>query len=85
MSKSLTSSKYSVSIPSDLDSFVEAYRKEHGMSRSEVIAKGLKKLKEDALAQAYKDHAKDPKEQADAAFWDEAAVDDGIGLEEVDW
>ena len=72
----------SVSIPAELASFVEAYRKEHGLgSRSEVIVKGLEKLREEALEDAHKAHAAAWREVPDRDFWDVAAVDDGPDTE----
>jgi len=37
-------------------------------------------LRDDVLAQAYKDHAQDPKEQTDTGFWDEAFLEDAKDL-----
>ena len=81
MSERVTASKFSVSIPAHLSGFVERYQKEHGVSRSEVIAKGLEKLREEELAHAYREHAKEWEGDPDREFWDTAAIDDGLESE----
>ena len=85
MTKTLTASKISVSIPADLFQFLQSYQEEHEVSRSEVIAKGLKKLKEQELARAYKEHAEEWQNDPDRLFWDSAAIDDGLDSEESTW
>ena len=81
-----TVAKFSVSVPAELASFLEAYREEHGLSsRSEVVTKGLEALREQALAEAYRDHAVQWREDPDRDFWDAAAVDDGLDSEESEW
>lgn len=84
MSRHPTVSKISVSVPADLMSFLERYQQEHGVSRSEAVAKGLEKLREDELAASYRDHAKEWKRDPDRVFWDTAAVDDGLDGNEPD-
>ena len=85
MNKNITASKFSVSIPADLTRFLEQYQKEHGLSRSEAITKGLKKLREQELANAYRDHAQDWQNNPDKGFWDIAALDDGLDSDESGW
>lgn len=85
MKENITVSKFSVSIPADLTHFLEQYQKDHSVSRSEAVAKGLEKLREQELARAYKEHAEDWENDPDRAFWDAAAVDDGLDSEESSW
>lgn len=85
MSMRNTAAKFSVSIPAELARFVDGYQQEHGLSRSEVISMGLEKLREAALADAYRDEAKVRQEGGDVDFWDTAAVDDGLNGEESPW
>ncbi len=71
--------KLSVSIPAELLSFIERYRQEHGLSsRSEVISRGLEKLREAELARAYQEHAAEWQRDPDKDFWDVAALDDAL-------
>lgn len=85
MTERPTVSKFSISIPADLTHFLEQYQKDHGISRSEAVAKGLEKLREQELADAYREHAKDWQNDPDKEFWDTAAVDDGLDSEESTW
>lgn len=86
MKSQVTVAKFSVSIPAELARFLERYQKEHGFgSRSEVVTKGLEKLKEAELAAAYKDQAQQWEHDPDKEFWDSAAIDDGLGTEESSW
>lgn len=85
MSMRPTASKFSISIPSELASFVDSYQREHGLSRSEVISMGLEKLREIELAGAYRHEAADPQAARDRDFWDVAAVDDGLNGEGSRW
>jgi len=56
-------------------SFIEHYRREHGLSsRSEVISRGLEKLREAELARAYQEHAAEWQRDPDKEFWDVAAL-----------
>ncbi|UCH27356.1 MAG: hypothetical protein JSV66_06885 [Trueperaceae bacterium] len=80
-----TTSKFSISIPADLARFVESYRKEHRVSRSEVVAEGLERLRGEELAKAYRDHAEAWQHDPDREFWDSAAIDDGLDSEGSDW
>lgn len=85
MSTRNTASKFSISIPADLASFVDGYQQEHGLSRSEVISKGLEKLRDTVLADAYRREAEDRLIDDDREFWDRAAIDDGLGDEDSRW
>ena len=86
MTTRATASKYSVSIPAELANFLECYQRKHGLSsRSEVVTKGLEKLKEAELAAAYKDHAQHWQRDPDKEFWDSAALDDGLDTGESNW
>ena len=85
MSEYTTAFKFSVSIPARLSSFVERYQQEHGVSRSEVIARGLERLYDEELASAYREHAEAWEEDPDRAFWDAAAVDDGLDDGKAGW
>jgi Arc/MetJ-type ribon-helix-helix transcriptional regulator len=79
MQKSMTVSKWTISLPPDLAKFVEQFQHDHALSRSEVIAHSLRIMQEAELAAAYKAHAQE--NDPDREFWDAAALDDG--LEEV--
>jgi Arc/MetJ-type ribon-helix-helix transcriptional regulator len=81
----MTTSKFSVSLPAELASFLEQYQKEHGGSRSEVIAKGLTKLREAELEKAYRAHTEEWQNDPDRDFWDAAAIDDGLDANESPW
>jgi len=85
MNEHPTASKFSISIPADLTTFLAQYQKDHGISRSEAIAKALEKLREQELANAYKEHAEDWQNDPDREFWDAAAIDDGLDSEESHW
>lgn len=85
MNERTTVSKFSISIPADLSSFLEQYQKDHGLSRSEAVSKGLEKLREAELAKAYQDQAKDWETDPEKDFWDKAALDDGLNNEESNW
>ena len=86
MTHRTTTAKFSVSIPADLADFLERYQEERGLSsRSEVIARGLEMLRDEALAEAYKDHAQAWQRDPDKDFWDAAAVDDGLDAGESSW
>lgn len=85
MNENRTVSKFSISIPADLTAFLEQYQKSHGVSRSEAVAKALAKLREQELADAYKQHAKDWQDDPDKDFWDMAAVADGLDSDESSW
>jgi Arc/MetJ-type ribon-helix-helix transcriptional regulator len=86
MSDRDTVSKFSVSIPAELAAFIEHYRREHRLgSRSEVIKISLTKLREADLAEAYREHAEDWRDDPDREFWDRAGVDDGLNTDESRW
>ena len=85
MNANRTAFKFSISIPADLTTFLEQYQKSHKVSRSEVIAEALIKLREQELADAYKQHAEDWQDDPDKDFWDTAAVDDGLDSSESGW
>ena len=79
MQKSMTVSKWTISLPPDLARFVERFQQDHDLnSRSEVIAQSLRALQETELAAAYREHAKEWQDDPDKEFWDQAALDDGI-------
>lgn len=85
MNENRTVSKFSVSLPTDLTAFLKEYQKSHGVSRSEVVARALTKLREQELANAYKQHAENWQDNPDKDFWDAAAVDDGLDSNESSW
>lgn len=85
MTERSTVSKFSVSIPSELSGFIEQYQRDHGVSRSEVISKGLEKLREAELANAYREHAEAWQDDPEKDFWDTAAIDDGLDSDESSW
>jgi predicted transcriptional regulator len=76
MQKSMTVSKWTISLPPDLARFVEQFQHDHDLSRSEVIAQSLRVLQEVELAIAYQAHAQE--NDPDREFWDTAALDDGL-------
>ncbi len=76
MQKSMTVSKWTISLPPDLAQFVERFQHDHALSRSEVIAQSLRAMQEAELAAAYQAHAKD--NDPDQKFWDTAALTDGL-------
>ena len=60
------SQKVSVSLPNELLAYAEAYRKSHGLSsRSEVLVRALKTLREAELAEGYRALAAEYKERPD--------------------
>lgn len=85
MNKRPTVSRFSISIPADLTRFLEQYQKDHGISRSEAVAKGLEKLREQELCEAYREQAEAWENDTDKEFWDAAAVDNGLNSEESTW
>ncbi len=86
MNNTIVNRKFSISLSEDLVRFLADYQKEFKISnRSEVIAKGLEKLREEYLAKAYQEHAIEWQNDPDREFWDSAATDDGIDIEDVDW
>jgi Arc/MetJ-type ribon-helix-helix transcriptional regulator len=81
-----TTTKLTVSLPTDLARFLEYYQKAHKLeSRSAVIAKSLQQLRDAELAAAYRAHAEEWQEDLDKDFWDSAAVGDGIDEKESKW
>lgn len=82
MNEGTTVAKFSVSIPAELARFLEVYQQTHDVSRSDAVARGLRKLRDAELAEAYKAHAEEWAHDPDRDFWDRAAVDDG--LDDVD-
>jgi len=86
MNNAAINTKFSISLSKDLVHFLAEYQKEFGISsRSEVIARGLAKLREDYFAKAYQEHALEWENDPDREFWDNAAIDDGIDIEDVHW
>lgn len=85
MNKRATAAKFSVSIPAELAHFLEVYQQTHDVSRSDAVARGLQKLRDTELAEAYKAHAEEWAHEPDRDFWDRAAVDDGLdSLDDAD-
>lgn len=86
MTNRTTVEKISISLPAELAAFLERYREEHDLrSRSEVVVRGLEKLRDEALADAYSRHAEEWRSDPDREFWDSAAVDDGLDSDESVW
>lgn len=72
------SQKVSVSLPNELLAYAEAYRRSHGLSsRSEVLVRALKTLREAELAEGYRALAAEYKERPDP-------LADAIGAEELE-
>ena len=80
-----TTVKCSISLPSDLYYFLEGYQEANNISRSEAIALSIKSFRELKLQQAYKEHAIEWENDPESCFWDTAAIDDGINVEECDF
>ena len=78
MNKRTVAVKFSVSIPAELASFLEVYQQTHNVSRSDAVARGLQRLRDDELAKAYKAHAEAWAQDSEKDFWDQAAVDDSL-------
>ena len=71
--KTVRSAKISVSLPEEWLRYVEEYRQRHGVtSRSEVLVRALRALREAELAEGYRQMAQD------YAQADEAWVDSGL-------
>ena len=69
------SQKVSVSLPEELLEYAESYRRAHKLpSRSEVLVRALKALRDDELAEAYKGLAADYRDGADP-------LADAVGVE----
>lgn len=86
MKNSNTTTKLTVSLPTDLARFLEQYQQTHKLeSRSAVIAKSLQHLRDMELAAAYRAHAEEWQQNPDKDFWDRAAVSDGIDEKESQW
>ena len=79
MKERMTAAKFSVSIPAELACFLEVYQQTYDVSRSDAVARGLQKLRDAELAEAYKAHAEEWARDPDRDFWDRAAVNDGLG------
>ena len=72
----------------ELDEFLaleETFRLIKARLAKDSFTRTLKKLEQRELATAYKEHAQDWQHNPDRAFWDEAAVDDGLDNEESSW
>lgn len=78
MNKRTTAVTFTVSIPAELASFLEVYQQTHGVSRSDAVARGLRKLRDAELTEAYKAHAEARAQDSEKDFWDQAAVDDSL-------
>jgi hypothetical protein len=76
MQKSMTVSKWTISLPPELAQFVEQFQHDHALSRSQVIAQSLRVMQQAELAAAYRAHAAE--NDPDHEFWDTAALDDGL-------
>ena len=62
----IQSQKVSISLPDDLLTYTEHYRQTHGLSsRSEVVVRALKTLREAELAEGYRALAAEYKERPD--------------------
>ncbi len=86
MQNNTTTTKLTVSLPADLARFLEHYQQTHKLaSRSAVIAKSLRQLRDAELAAAYRTHAEAWQQDPEKDFWDSAAVSDGIDEKESQW
>ena len=69
-------SRFSISLPQDIAHFVETYQQEKGVkSRSEVIEKALKLLREKELGQAYRAAGQEWLSSEDAELWEATSAD----------
>ena len=82
MKKPADTAKFFVSIPAELAHFLEVYRQTYDVSRSDAVARGLRKLRDAELAEAYQAHAEAWAHNPKKDFWDRAAVDDGLDATE---
>ena len=68
--------RFSVSISREIAQFVETYQQENDVkSRSEVIERALKLLREKELQQAYYEAGQEWLASEDAALWESASAD----------
>jgi len=64
--KTLRSAKLSVSLPEEQLRFIDEYRKRHGIeTRSEVMLRALRALREAELAEGYRQMARDYAQEVD--------------------
>lgn len=72
--------KLSVSLPESDIEFIDCYAREHDIeSRSSVLRRAIRLLREDDLADAYEEAFVEWEESGEAAIWDRAVRD---GLED---
>ena len=68
--------RFSISVSRDIAQFVEAYQQKNDVkSRSEVIERGLKLLREKELQQAYYEAGQEWLVSEDAALWENTSAD----------
>lgn len=76
---SMNTQRFTVSVEKELAEFLESYQKHHRVaSRSEVIAKAIKLLRERELGRAYYEAGLEWEQNEDAKLWEKAS---GDGLE----
>lgn len=73
--------KVTVSLPADVLTYADTYKKAHGLNRSEVLTLALKLLREQELAEGYRALA------AEQANHPDPLVDTGLEdvLEQTEW
>ena len=70
------SARFSISISQEIAQFIESYQQENDVkSRSEVIERALKLLREKELQQAYYEAGQEWLTSEDAALWESASAD----------
>ena len=78
-----SSTKLSVSIPTELAVFLETYMREHGLrTKSSVVEQALEALKLQELEREYAEAAADKEYLAEFALWDGTT---GDGITPEDW
>jgi Arc/MetJ-type ribon-helix-helix transcriptional regulator len=75
----MNTQRFTVSVDKELAEFLDSYQKQHQVtSRSEVIAKAIKLLRECELGRAYHEAGLEWAESEDANLWERTSAD---GLE----
>jgi Arc/MetJ-type ribon-helix-helix transcriptional regulator len=75
----MNTQRFTVSVEKELAEFLDSYQKQHQVSsRSEVIAKAIKLLRERELGRAYYEAGLEWEQSEDAKLWERTS---GDGLE----
>ena len=80
---STNNQKVTVSLPADVLNYADAYKKSHGLNRSEVLTLALKLLRERELGEGYRALAEEEKQNPNTDSWVDSDTDET--LKQTEW